>query len=67
MGGMGGVSLGSQLVGTGIGILIALAGGFMLFGILKATFGLRLTEEQEFDGSDLSLHNISATPERGGW
>jgi Amt family ammonium transporter len=67
MGGMGGVAFGSQLVGTLIGIAVALIGGAILFGILKATMGLRLTEEEEFEGSDLSLHKISATPERGGW
>jgi Amt family ammonium transporter len=67
MGGMGGVSLGAQLIGTGIGIAVALAGGAILYGILKAVMGLRLSEEEEFNGSDLSIHNISATPERSGW
>jgi Amt family ammonium transporter len=31
---------------------------------LKATVGLRLSQEEEFDGADLSIHRISATPER---
>ncbi|HTD91363.1 MAG TPA: ammonium transporter, partial [Burkholderiales bacterium] len=52
---------------TGLGIAVALAGGVMLYGILKAVLGLRLTEEEEFNGSDLSIHKINATPERGGW
>ena len=67
MGGMGGVSIGAQLIGTGMGIAVALAGGAILYGILKAMLGLRLTEEEEFDGSDLTIHKINAVPERGGW
>jgi Amt family ammonium transporter len=64
LGGMGGVSLMSQLVGTALGVAIALAGGFAIYGTLKATVGIRLDAEEEFDGADLSIHKISATPER---
>ncbi len=64
MGGLGGVALGSQLVGTLTGITIALAGGFAIYSVLKATMGLRLDAEQEFNGADLSVHHISSTPER---
>jgi Amt family ammonium transporter len=67
MGGMGGVSFGAQLIGTGMGITVALVGGAILYGVLKPLMGLRLTEEEEFDGSDLSIHKISATPDRSGW
>ena len=67
LGGIGGVSFGAQVIGTGLGILVALAGSVILYGILKAAVGLRLSEEEEFDGSDISIHKISATPERGGW
>ena len=67
MGGIGGVSFGAQVIGTGLGILVALAGSVILYGILKAAVGLRLSEEEEFEGSDISIHKISATPERGGW
>jgi Amt family ammonium transporter len=63
-GGLGGVSLASQLVGTLLGIAIAGLGGWIVYGILKVTVGLRLDAEQEFDGADLSIHRISATPER---
>jgi ammonium transporter, Amt family len=67
LGGMGGVSFGAQIIGTTLGIVIALAGGFILYGALKFSLGLRLSEEQEFDGSDLTLHKIT-TPERdSGW
>ncbi len=64
LGGLGGVSLGAQLMGTALGVAWALLGGTLVYGVLKATLGLRLTREQEFDGADLSIHRISATPER---
>jgi Amt family ammonium transporter len=64
LGGLGGVSLGSQLVGTLLGLAIAALGGWVVYGLLKATVGLRLDPEQEFDGADLSIHKITATPER---
>jgi Amt family ammonium transporter len=64
MGGIGGVSLASQLAGTALGILIALAGGFALYGLLRASVGIRLDAEQEYEGADLSIHRITSTPER---
>ena len=64
LGGLGGVSFGAQLVGTGLGVVWALLCGFAVYGTLKATLGLRLSQEEEFDGADLSLHRIRATPER---
>jgi Amt family ammonium transporter len=68
LGGIGGVSFGAQLIGTGIGIAVALIGGVLVYGILKAAVGLRLDPEDEFNGSDLSIHRITATPEREtGW
>ncbi|MGQ0442468.1 MAG: ammonium transporter [Methylophilaceae bacterium] len=63
LGGLGGVSLMSQLVGTGLGILIALTGGFIVYGLLKKLVGIRLSAEEEFDGADLSIHKINATAE----
>ena len=54
----------SQLLGTLLGITIAVIGGAAVYGILKATSGLRLSAEEEFEGADLSIHRISATPER---
>lgn len=63
-GGLGGVSFSAQLIGTAMGVLWALAGGFVVYGVLKAALGLRLTQEEEFDGADLTIHRIRATPER---
>ncbi len=62
LGGMGGVSFISQLIGTLLGVSIALIGGAIVYGILKKTVGLRLTQEEEFNGADLSIHKISAEP-----
>ncbi|NHZ33900.1 MULTISPECIES: ammonium transporter [Massilia] len=64
LGGMGGVAFMSQLAGTALGVAIALAGGYLVYGVLKKTMGLRLDPEQEFQGADLSIHHISSTPER---
>lgn len=60
LGGMGGVSFLSQLVGTLIGVSIALLGGFLVYGLLRATVGIRLTQEEEYRGADLSIHKIAS-------
>lgn len=60
LGGLGGVSLISQLLGTSLAIIIALLGGFIVYGVLKATMGIRLSQEQEYLGADISVHKISA-------
>jgi Amt family ammonium transporter len=62
LGGLGGVSFASQLVGTALGVAIAFIGGFIIYGVLKKFAGIRLSQEEEFDGADLSIHKISATP-----
>ena len=64
LGGLGGVSLGAQLLGTALGVGWALVGGAAVYGTLRATLGLRLDAEAEYDGADLTIHKISATPER---
>lgn len=63
LGGLGGVSILSQLIGTLLAISIALAGGFFVYGILKLIMGIRLSQEDEFRGADLSIHKISANSE----
>ena len=64
LGGLGGVNLGAQAIGTGLGVLWALLGGAVVYGVLKAVTGLRLSPEEEYDGADLSIHRIGATPDR---
>jgi Amt family ammonium transporter len=63
-GGLGGVSWGAQCAGTLIGVVWAFFSGLVVYGVLKMTLGLRMSQEEEFDGADLSIHKISATPER---
>ncbi|MDP6968406.1 MAG: ammonium transporter [Gammaproteobacteria bacterium] len=60
-GGLGGVSLISQLIGSLAGIAIAVIGGLIAYGLVKVLLGLRLTEEEEFNGADLSIHKIGAS------
>nr|WP_294887426.1 ammonium transporter [uncultured Limnobacter sp.] len=64
LGGMGGVSFMSQLIGTVAGVVFALLGGFVVYGVLKMTVGIRLNDEEEFNGADLTIHKVSASPER---
>jgi len=64
LGGLGGVSLMSQAIGTLLGIVIASLGGLLIYGVLKKTVGIRLDPEEEYEGADLSIHKITATPER---
>jgi len=64
LGGLGGVSIGAQLIGTGMGVAWAAVGGLLVYGVVKLTLGLRLSQEDEYDGADLSIHKISASPDR---
>jgi ammonium transporter, Amt family len=64
LGGLGGVNLAAQTIGSLLGVVIALVGGFVVYGILKMTLGIRMSQEDEYEGADLSLHKISATPDR---
>ena len=64
LGGIGGVSFLSQLVGTLGGVAVAALGGLVVYGTLKRLVGLRLDAEAEFTGADLSIHKVSATAER---
>lgn len=65
LGGLGGVAIGAQVLGTLLGVTIALIGGFLVYGVLRALIGLRLDIEDEFNGADLAIHKISATPGSG--
>ena len=63
LGGMGGVSFAAQVVGTLTGVTFATVAGFVVYGGLKMTAGIRLNDEQEFNGADLAIHKIGAYPE----
>ncbi len=64
LGGMGGVTFTGQLIGSVLGVGIALIGGLVVYGTLKAVLGIRMSQEEEYDGADLSVHRISSTPDR---
>ena len=64
LGGMGGVSFLGQFIGSFLGVAIALVGGIVVYGLLKAFLGIRMSHEEEYDGADLSIHRISSTPDR---
>ena len=64
LGGLGGVSFSAQLIGTAAGVAWALVSSALLYGLIKVFFGLRLTQEEEFEGADMSIHKVSATPDR---
>ncbi len=62
LGGMGGVAFMSQLIGTAMGVGIAFVGGLIIYGTIRQLVGIRLSEEEEYHGADLSIHKISAEP-----
>lgn len=62
-GGTDGISFMSQLLGTSLGIVVALVGGAIVYGTLKKLIGIRLGQEEEFDGADLSIHKIASSAE----
>jgi Amt family ammonium transporter len=64
LGGLGGVSLGAQIIGTLLGVAWALVAGFIVYGLIKSVTALRLTPEEEHEGADLAIHRIGSTPER---
>ena len=64
LGGLGGVNMLAQLMGTALGVGWALLCGCVVYGLIKAVVGLRLSQEEEFEGADLSVHRIGATPDR---
>ena len=64
LGGIGGVTFTGQLIGSALGVGIALIGGVVVYGSLKLLLGIRMSQEEEFEGADLSTHRISSTPDR---
>ncbi|MEZ9357296.1 ammonium transporter [Vibrio breoganii] len=61
LGGLGGVSFMSQVVGTLAGVIVAVVGGIIVYGLVNKISGLRLSQEDEFIGADLAIHKIGAT------
>lgn len=63
LGGMGGVSPIVQLIGSVTISAYALLAGVVIYAIVKRIAGIRLTDEQQRRGADLSIHSIGANPE----
>jgi len=63
LGGAGGVSMVSQILGTALGLAIAMLGSLLVYGLLRKSVGIRLDEEDEYLGPDLAIHHVSAYPE----
>lgn len=64
LGGMGGVNPMVQLLGSLVISLYALAAGFVIYLVASRLTTIRLTDEQQRRGADLSIHSITAEPER---
>jgi ammonium transporter, Amt family len=64
LGGVGGVSFLAQIAGTLAAVGYALAAGSLVYFALKHTVGIRLTGDEEYRGSDISIHRVSAYPEQ---
>ena len=62
LGGLGGVSLASQLIGTTVGVIVAIIGGYIVYGLIRSMIGIRLSEEDEYIGSDVAIHKVAANP-----
>jgi ammonium transporter, Amt family len=63
LGGAGGVTFQAQLVGSLLGAGFGLAGGFVVYALIDRLVGLRLAADEEREGADIAIHNISANPE----
>jgi len=64
LGGIGGVTFTGQLIGSALGVGIAVIGGVVVYGSLKMLLGIRMSQEEEYEGADISMHRISSTPDR---
>ncbi|WP_407333292.1 ammonium transporter [Enterovibrio sp. 27052020O] len=63
LGGLGGVSFISQLIGTIAGVVVAFVGGWIVYTAVDKAAGIRMTEEEEYNGADLAIHKIASTSE----
>lgn len=53
----------AQLVGIGTVAAYTLGISLLAFGVIKAIMGLRVSEEEEFEGLDVGEHGITAYPD----
>jgi Amt family ammonium transporter len=62
-GGLGGVSFFSQLIGSLMGAVYGALAGFIIFALVDNVLRLRLSQDEEHRGADLTVHKIRANPE----
>jgi Amt family ammonium transporter len=55
--------LGAEGVGLGIIVVLSLVVSCVMFFILRATIGVRLSEADEFEGMDLAKYDLNAYPD----
>jgi len=55
--------IGVQLLGIGTAFLWVFPTAFILFKVLKATIGLRTSENEELEGLDIGEHGLEAYPD----
>lgn len=65
LGGMGGVSPLVQIGGSVLIAAYAFAAGYLIYSVSARTLGIRLSDEQQRRGADLSIHSIGSSPEIG--
>ena len=63
-GGLGGISFGSQLVGSLMGAAYGALAGLIVYRVVDVLLGLRLSPDDEQQGADLAVHKIGANPEQ---
>lgn len=63
LGGMGGVSFLGQLIGSVAISAYAFGAGYVVYALTSRAMGIRLTDEQQRRGADLSIHSIGSEPE----
>ena len=63
MGGMGGVSFLSQLVGSVGGAAFGFLAGVLVYFVVDKLFTFRMSADDERRGADIAIHKIGANPE----
>ncbi|WP_435653255.1 ammonium transporter [Bermanella sp. WJH001] len=58
-----GTTIGGQLMGAVTIFVWVFVASFIVWGIIKAVMGVRVTEEEEYEGSDLAECGMEAYPE----
>jgi Amt family ammonium transporter len=58
-------TIGVQALGIGVAFVVAFVGGLLMFKVIKAVMGIRVSLEEEVMGLDVGEHGATAYPEFG--